>query len=151
MRRRTCGVRGCAWGHTSVPLHACCPTQCLHRAVRAACGVVGLGCPAEGKAHGDTVLQGWDTRSTLELSAQLCCAHLAWFPGAPYAALSLPLLNRTGKKAHLKNSWVEAKSSLFFPCVKPTDSKLCVLMAAHQMQVSLHTLKQLLNSASLSP
>ena len=116
-----------------------------------ACGVVGLGCPAEGKAHGDTVLQGWDPKSTLELSAQLCCAHLAWLPCAPYAALSLPLLNRTGEKTQLTNSWVGTKSSLFFPCLKPTDSKLCVLISAYQMQVSLHTWEQLLNSASLSP
>ena len=108
-----------------------------------ACGVVGLGCPAERKAHKDTVQQGWDPKSTLELSTQLHCAHLARLPGAPYAALSLPLLNRTGEKTQLTNSWVGTKSSLFFPCLKPTDSKLCVLMAAHQMQVSLHTLKQL--------
>ena len=50
------------------------------------------------KSHGDTVLQGWDPKYTLELSAQLRCAHLAWLPGAPYAALSLPLLNRMGEK-----------------------------------------------------
>ena len=101
--------------------------------------MVGSGCPAEGKAHGDTVLQGWDTRSTLELSTQQHCAHLAQLPGAPYAALPLPLLNRMGEKAHLKNSWVEAKSTL----LKPTDNKVCVLMAAHQMQVFLHTWEQL--------
>ena len=97
------------------------------------------------------MLQGWDPKSTLELSAQLCCAHLAWLPGALHAALSLPLLNRTGEKAQLTNSWVEAKSTLFLPCVKPTDNKLCVLMVVYQMQVSLHTWEQLLNSASLSP
>ena len=83
------------------------------------------------------------TPKSLELSAQLCCAHLAWLPGALHAALSLPLLNRTGEKAQLTNSWVEAKSTLFFPCVKPTDNKVCVLMAAHQMQVFLHTWEQL--------
>jgi len=151
VRNRTCGVRGCAGG---TPLYHCthaAPHSASTELPGTACGVVGPGCPAGRKAHGDTVLQGWDPKSTLELSAQLCCAHLAWIPGALHAALSLPLLNRIGKKAHLKNSWVESKSSLFFPCVKPTDSKLCVLMAAHQMQVSLHTLKQLLNSASLSP
>ena len=70
----------------------------------AACGVVGPGCPAEGKAHRNTVLQGWDPTSTLELSAWLRCAHLARLPGAPYAALSLPLLNRMGEKAYLKNA-----------------------------------------------
>jgi len=116
-----------------------------------ACGVVGLGCPAERKAHKDTVQQGWDPKSTLELSTQLHCAHLARLPGVPYAALSLPLLNRMGEKTQLTNSWAEAKGTLFFLCVVPTDSKLCVLMAAHQMQVFLHTWEQLLNSASLSP
>ena len=135
--------QGLCWGHTSVPLHACCPTQCLHRAARAACGVVGLGCPSEVKAHGDTVLQDWDPKSTLELSMQQHCAHLAWLPCAPYAALSLPLLNRMGEKTQLTNSWAEAKGTLFFLCVVPTDSKLCVLMAAHQMQVFLHTWEQL--------
>ena len=151
MRRRMCGVRGCAGG---TPLY-----HCTHAAPHSACtelpgtayGFVGSGCPAAGKAHGDTVLQGWDAKSTLELSAQLRCAHLARLPGAPYAALSLPLLNRMGEKTQLTNSWVEAKSTLFFPCVKPTDNKVCVLMAAHQMQVFLHTWEQLLNSASLSP
>ena len=117
----------------------------------AACGVVGPGCPAEVKAHGETVLQGWDPKSTLELSTQLHCAHLARLPGALHAALSLPLLNRTGEKTQLTNSWAEAKSTLFFPCVKPPDNKLCVLISAYQMQVSLHTWEQLLNSASLSP
>jgi len=97
------------------------------------------------------VLQGWDPKITLELSARLCCAHLAQLPGAPYAALSLPLLNRMGEKTQLTNSWVEAKNTLLFPCVKPTDNKLCVLMAAHQMQVFLHTLKLQLNSAFVSP
>ena len=137
------GVRGCAGG---TPLY-----HCTHAAPHSACtelpgaayGSVGSGCPAEGKAHGDTMLQGWDSKSTLELSAQLRCAHLARLPGTLHAALSLPLLNRTGKKADLNNSWVEAKSSLFFPCVKPTDNKLCVLMAAHQMRVSLITWEQL--------
>ena len=114
-------------------------------------GSAGPGCPSEVKAQGDTVLQGWDPKSTLKLSAQLRCAHLAWLPGALHAALPLPLLNRMGEKTQLHNSWVGTKSSLFFPCLKPTDSKLCVLMAAHQMQVSLHTLKKLLNSGSLSP
>lgn len=108
-----------------------------------ACGVVGPGCPTEGMAHGDTVLQGWDPKSTLELSTQLHCAHLARLPGALHAALSLPLLNRTGEKTQLTNSWVEAKSTLFLPCVKPTDNKLCVLMAAHQLQFSLNTWEQL--------
>ena len=116
-----------------------------------ACGVVGPGCPAEGKAHKDTVQQGWDPKSTLELSTQLHCAHLARLPGVPYAALSLPLLNRTGEKSQFTNSWVGTKSSLFFPCLKPTDSKLCVLMAVYQIQVFLHTWEQLLNSVSLSP
>ena len=151
MRRRMCGVRGCAGG---TPLYHCmhaAPHSACTELTGAACGVVGPGCPAEGKAHGDTVLQGWDTRSTLELSTRLHCAHLAWLPCAPYAALSLPLLNRMGEKTQLTNSWVEAKSTLFFPCVKPTDNKLCVLMAVYQMQVSLHTWEQLLNSASLSP
>ena len=145
-------VSGAVLGGTS-------PYLCRHAAPHsactelpgAACGVVGPGCPTEWMGHGDTVLQGWDPRSTLELSTQLHCAHLARLPGTLHAALSLPLLNRTGKKADLNNSWVEAKSSLFFPCLKPTDSKLCVLMAAHQMQVFLHTWEQLLNSASLSP
>ena len=80
---------------------------------------------AAGKAHRNTVLQGWDPRSTLELSTQLHCAHLARLPGAPYAALSLPLLNRMGEKAYLKNSWVEAKSTLFYPCLNPLTTK-CV-------------------------
>ena len=91
-----CGVRGCAGG---TPLY-----HCTHAAPHSACtelpgvayGSAGPGCPSEVKAHGDTVLQGWDAKSTLELSAQLCCAHLAWLPGAPYAALSLPL-NRMGE------------------------------------------------------
>ena len=109
----------------------------------AACGAAWLGCTAEGKAHGDTVLQGWDPKGTLELSTRLHCAHLAQLPGAPYAALSLPLLNRTGETTQLTNSWVGTKSSLFFPCLKPTDSKLCVLMAAHQLQFSLNTWEQL--------
>ena len=115
------------------------------------CGAAWLGCPAAGKAHRNTVLQGWDAKSTLELSPQQHCAHLAWLPCAPYAALSLPLLNRMGEKTQLTNSWVEAKNTLLFPCVKPTDNKLCVLMAVYQTQVSLHTWEQLLNSASLSP
>ena len=151
MRRRTCGVRGCAGG---TPLY-----HCTHAAPHSACtelpgvayGSAGPGCLSEVKAHGDTVLQGWDPKSTLELSAQLRCAHLAWIPGALHAALSLPLLNRMGEKTQLTNSWVVAKSTLFFPYIVPTDNKLCVLMAAHEMQVFLHTLKQLLNSASLSP
>jgi len=67
------------------------------------------------KSHGDTVLQGWDPKSILELSAQLHCAHLAWLPGTLHAALSLPLLNRMGEKTQLTNSWAEAKNSLFFP------------------------------------
>ena len=119
-------VSGAVLGGTS-------PYLCRHAAPHsactelpgAACGVVGLGCPAEGKAHRNTVLQGWDPKSTLELSAQLCCAHLARLPGAPYAALPLPLLNRMGEKAHLKNSWVEAKNTLFFPCLNPLTTK-CV-------------------------
>jgi len=151
VRNRTCGVRGCAGG---TPLYHCthaAPHSACTELPGAACGVVGPGCPAEGKAHRNTVLQGWHPKSTLELSKQQHCAHLAQLPGGPYAALSLPLLNRTGEKTQLTNSWAEAKSTLFFPCVVPTDSKLCVLMAAHQMQVSLHTLKQLLNSASISP
>ena len=93
-----CGVRGCVEG---TPLY-----HCTHAAPHSACtelpgtayGFVGSGCPAAGKAHGDTVLQGWDAKSTLELSAQLRCAHLARLPGALHAALSLPLLNRTGRK-----------------------------------------------------
>ena len=143
MRRRTCGVRGCAGG---TPLYHCthaAPHSACTELPGAACGVVGPGCPAEGKAHRNTVLQGWDTRSTLELSTQLHCAHLARLPGALHAALSLPLLNRMGEKTQLTNSWVEAKSTLFFPCVKPTDNKLCVLMAAHQLQFSLNTWEQL--------
>ena len=151
MRRRTCGVRGCAGGTPPYHCTHAAPHSACTELPGAACGVVGPGCPAEGKAHRNTVLQGWDTRSTLELSTQQHCAHLARLPGAPYAALSLPLLNRMGEKTQLTNSWAEAKSTLFFPCVKPTDNKLCVLMAAHQMQVSLHTWEQLLNSASLSP
>ena len=115
------------------------------------CGAAWLGCPAAGKAHTDSVLQDWDPKSTLELSAQLRCTHLARLPGAFHAALSLPLLNRMGEKTQLTNSWAETKSTLFFPCVKPTDNKLCVLISAYQMQVSLHTWEQLLNSASLSP
>ena len=103
-------VSGAVFGGT--PLY-----HCTHAAPHSACtelpgtayGFVGSGCPAAGKAHKNTVLQGWDPTSTLELSAQLRCAHLAWIPGALHAALSLPLLNRIGKKAHLKNSWVEAK------------------------------------------
>ena len=89
------------------------------------------------------MLQGWDHKSTLELSTQLRCTPLARLPGAFHAALSLPLLNRTGEKAQLTNSWVEAKSTVFFPCLKPTDNKLCVLMAAHQLQFSLNTWEQL--------
>ena len=143
MRRRTCGVRGCAWG---TPLYHCthaAPHSACTELPGAACGVVGLGCPAEGKAHRDTVLQGWDRRSTLELSVQLRLAHLARLPGALHAALSLPLLKRMREKTQLTNSWAETKSTLFFPCVKPTDNKRCVLMAAHQMQVFLHTWEQL--------
>uniref|UniRef100_A0A8V0XCI2 G-protein coupled receptors family 1 profile domain-containing protein n=1 Tax=Gallus gallus TaxID=9031 RepID=A0A8V0XCI2_CHICK len=33
--------------------------------------------------------------------------------------------------------------TVFFPCLKPTDNKLCVLMAAHQLQFSLNTWEQL--------
>lgn len=145
-------VSGAVLGGT--PLYHCAraaPHSACTELPGAPCGVVGPGCPAEGKAHRNTVLQGWDTRSTLELSTLQHCVHLAWLPGAPYATLSLPLLNRTGEKTQLTNSWVGTKSSLFFPCLKPTDSKLCELMAAHQMQVCLHTLKKLLNSGSLSP
>jgi len=123
-----CGVRGCAGG---TPLYHCthaAPHSACTELPGTACGVVGSGCPAERKAQGDTVLQGWDPKSTLELSMQQHWAQLARLPGAPYAALSLPLLSRLGKKAHLNNSWVEAKCTLFFPCVKPTDNKvlLCV-------------------------
>ena len=151
MRRRTCGVRGCAGG---TPLYHCthaAPHSASTELPGTAYGFVGLGCPAEGKADRNTVLQGWHPRSTLELSKQQHCAHLAQLPGGPYAALSLPLLNRMGEKTQLTNSWAEAKGTLFFLCVVPTDSKLCVLMAAHQMHVFLHTWEQLLNSASLSP
>ena len=105
-----CGVRACAGG---TPLY-----HCTHAAPHSACtelpgasyGFVGSGCPAERNTHGDTVLQGWDPRSTLELSAQLRLAHLARLPGALHAALSLPLLKRMREKTHLNNSWVEAKS-----------------------------------------
>ena len=98
----------CEGGHvvSGAVLGGTPPYHCAHAAPHsactelpgAACGVVGPGCPAEGKAHRNTVLQGWDAKSTLELSAQLHYAHLARLPGAPCAALSLPLLNRTGRK-----------------------------------------------------
>ena len=102
MRRRPCGVRGCAGGvllHTVPALSPCCLWG----------GGAGLSCRGEGTRS--LMLQGWEPRIPLELSAQLCCAHLAWLPGAPHAALSLPLLSRTGEKTQLNNSWVEAKSA----------------------------------------
>ena len=79
------------------------------------------------------------------------CTHILLQIYSRYTPGLLPLLNRMGEKTQLTNSWVEAKNTLLFPCVKPTDNKLCVLMAAHQMQVFLHTLKLLLNSAFVSP
>ena len=95
-------VSGAVLGGT--PLYHCthaAPHSACTELPGAACGVVGPGCPAAGKAHRNTVLQGWDPKSTLELSAQLCCAHLAWLPGALHAALSLPL-NRTGENTVTK-------------------------------------------------
>ena len=129
------------WAARAV-LGACGPTQCLHRAARGCLWVGGAGLSSRGERTWSLMLQV-GTPKSLELSAQLCCAHLAWLPGALHAALSLPLLNRMGEKAQLTNSWVEAKNTLLFPCIKPTDNKLCVLMAAHQMQVFLHTWEQL--------
>ncbi len=77
---------------------------------------------------------GLGPQNHLELSAQLCCAHLAWLPGAAYAALSLPLLSRMGEKhgSAIPESW--HKGALFFPCLKPHDNKWCVVMAMDQMQ-----------------
>ena len=151
MRRRTCGVRGCAWGHTSVPLHACCPTQCLHRAARDCLWVCGvrLSCREERTRRHRAAGLGPQKHSGTERPAAPCSPCPA--PrGPPCCSVTAPP-QQDGEKAHLNNSRVEAKSTLFFPYIVPTDNKLCVLMAAHAMQVFLHTLKQLLNSASLSP
>ena len=146
--------QGLCWGHTSVPLHACCPTQCLHRAARGCLwgGWAGLSCRGEGKQKHHAAGLGPQNHPGTQLAAALSspCPPML-LPGATYAALSLPLLNRMGEKTQLTNSWVVAKNTLFFPYIVPTDNKLCVVMAAHEMQVFLHTLKQLLNSASLSP
>ena len=98
-------------------LGACCSTQCLHRAARGCLWVSGAGLSSRGERTWSLMLQV-GTPKSLELSAQLCCAHLAWLPDASYAALSLPLLNSTGEeKMQLNSSWVETKSTLFFPCL----------------------------------
>ena len=126
--------QGLCWGPISVPLHACCPTQCLHWAARGCLWGGGAGLSCRGEGTRSLMLRGWDPKISLELSAQLRCAHLAWLPGAPCAALSLPLY-RTGERTHLSNSWVEAQSVLFFLCLKPKDNKLCVSMATYQCRV----------------
>ena len=103
------------WAARAV-LGACGPTQCLHRAARGCLWVSGAGLSSRGERTWSLMLQV-GTPKSLELSAQLCCAHLAWLPDASYAALSLPLLNSTGEeKMQLNSSWVETKSILFFPC-----------------------------------
>ena len=109
--------QGLCWGHISVPLHACCPTQCLHSAARGCLWGGGAGLSCRGEGTRSLMLQGWEPRIPLELSAQLCCAHLAWLPGAPSAALSLPLLSRTGEKTQFNNSWVETEGALFLSLI----------------------------------
>ena len=143
--------QGLCWGHTSVPLHACCPTQCLHRAARDClwvCGV-GLSCSREGTRRHRAAGLGRQKHPGTQCPAALCSPCPA--PRCPLCCSFTAPPQQDGEKAQLTNSWVEAKSTSFFPCVVPTDGKLCVLMAVYQIQVFLHTWEQLLNSVSLSP
>ena len=143
--------QGLCWGHTSVPLHACCPTQCLHRAARGCLwgGGTGLSCRGEGTQRHRAAGLGPQNHSGTQLAAALSSPCLA--PRCPLCCSVTAPPQQDGGENSYTVPGLRQKNTLFFPCVKPTDSKLCVLMAAHQMQVSLHTWEQLLNSASLSP
>jgi len=149
--RRPCTVRGCAGGTSLSHCTHAAPHSACTQLPGAACGAVGPGCPAEGKAHAASCCRAGSPESPWNSAPS--CAVLT-LPGSQVPPMLLCHCPSSAGRGRKHNSTIPGlwhKGVLFFPCLKPYDNKLCVLIVTCQMQVFLQPLQQLWTSASLSP
>ena len=100
-----CGMSGLCWGHAA-PHSACTELP------GAACGSVGLGCPAGGNVHGPSCCRTWTPKAPW--NSVPSCAVLT-LPGSQVPLMLLCHCLSTGwEKTQLNSSWVEEKALYSF-------------------------------------